>query len=306
MTNLITGANKVLTQIDFKIKHSVPSKADVTVFRLSKAGKVTGDNGIIFYNQPKAEDGSIQLLDQMIQLDLRRLDDTIDKLAVSVTLDQNTIASLPDFSLQGPDFTCHIETAGRSEAALILLDIYRHQGQWKIRFINQGFNGGLHPLAVHYGIDIASPAPPTLQRPNSSPRLAPTPTPPKCAPVASREMLFPGSDRLLIAEPSDSLYVHLDWRKKSGGFFGGTNTLNLGAFIQLHNGEKAMLHILGNSVDLAPYAFLSSQTTATDVESGDLAVFPGSHLSEINRILFFAFDYDKCPAWKKYQAALQS
>ncbi len=33
-------------------------------------------------------------------------------------------------------------------------EVYRHQGNWKLRALGQGFNGGLEPLAVSYGVDV--------------------------------------------------------------------------------------------------------------------------------------------------------
>ena len=33
-------------------------------------------------------------------------------------------------------------------------EVYRYQGNWKLRALGQGFNGGLEPLAVSYGVDV--------------------------------------------------------------------------------------------------------------------------------------------------------
>ncbi|MBL0910660.1 TerD family protein, partial [Pectobacterium carotovorum] len=49
--------------------------------------------------------------------------------------------------------------AGRTEKALILGEVYRHNSGWKFRALGQGFNGGLEPLAINYGVDVSSPAP---------------------------------------------------------------------------------------------------------------------------------------------------
>ena len=51
----------------------------------------------------------------------------------------------------------NVDLKGRSEKAVIMGEIYRHQGQWKLRAQGQGFNGGLEPLAVSYGVDVAQP-----------------------------------------------------------------------------------------------------------------------------------------------------
>ena len=51
----------------------------------------------------------------------------------------------------------NVDLKGRTEKAVIMGEIYRHQGQWKLRAQGQGFNGGLEPLAVSYGVDVAQP-----------------------------------------------------------------------------------------------------------------------------------------------------
>lgn len=33
-------------------------------------------------------------------------------------------------------------------------EVYRYRGNWKLRALGQGFNGGLEPLAVSYGVDV--------------------------------------------------------------------------------------------------------------------------------------------------------
>lgn len=45
-------------------------------------------------------------------------------------------------------------------------EIYRHKDSWKLRAQGQGFNGGLEPLAVSYGVDVAQPVdtPPQASR----------------------------------------------------------------------------------------------------------------------------------------------
>ena len=314
MTDLQTGANKPLSTYNFDIKHTLPKEVDVTVFCLSDSGKVLGDQGIIFYNQPSTANGSVRLQDRLIQLDLTKLDPQIKKLAITATLDHDNFSKIYPFSLQGPEFLCHIETAGRLEAALILLEIYLHKDIWKIRCVDQGFNGGLHPLAVHYGVEITPPTPTSLPaRQTPAPSVPSSQTPQQSAPPAtpsarvntvSASPISHDASLFLPYPATSDLHIHLDWQKKASGLFGGTNHLNLAAFIGLKNGEKAILQSLGDCTDLSPYAFLKPQNQAVELQSGDIALFPASHLSEIDRILLFAFNYDKRPDWQKYAPTL--
>lgn len=49
---------------------------------------------------------------------------------------------------------CPLETQDRGETALILVDLYRHKGKWKLRAVGQGFTYGATALARHFGLEI--------------------------------------------------------------------------------------------------------------------------------------------------------
>lgn len=41
------------------------------------------------------------------------------------------------------------------ETAVVVGELYRHDGEWKFNAIGSGFQGGLAALCGHYGIDVA-------------------------------------------------------------------------------------------------------------------------------------------------------
>jgi tellurium resistance protein TerD len=41
------------------------------------------------------------------------------------------------------------------ETCVVLAEVYRHKGAWKLRIIDQGYAGGLAALGRDYGVDIA-------------------------------------------------------------------------------------------------------------------------------------------------------
>ncbi|HRF44882.1 MAG TPA: TerD family protein, partial [Candidatus Competibacteraceae bacterium] len=49
--------------------------------------------------------------------------------------------------------------ASRGETAMIMAELYRHQGQWKFRAVGQGFAAGLPALAAHFGLRVPQPVP---------------------------------------------------------------------------------------------------------------------------------------------------
>lgn len=167
---LTSGQNAPLntTNLTVRIKHpkapGFMSEVDLSLFMLNSEGKVSGDESFIFFNQPQSPDGTVLMEygdeEGTFRLNLSAIEPAIAELAFTLVVEGNeTINGLGSLVLEAGDFIYNVPLAGRAEKALIIAQIYRHKGQWKIRALGQGFNGGLHPLALHYGVDIASPEP---------------------------------------------------------------------------------------------------------------------------------------------------
>lgn len=166
---LQSGQNIVLTNHRLRINLSYPAKAafnsdiDTSVFLLNTSGKVRDDEDFYFYNRPSAEDGSLSLNASTqcstVVIDLDRVHPDIQKIIVTMVIDgQDAISNLQYLKLAVENVAeFNVETTSRKEKALIVAEIYRHSGSWKLRAQGQGFNGGLAPLAMNYGVDIAAP-----------------------------------------------------------------------------------------------------------------------------------------------------
>ncbi|CAM3262062.1 MULTISPECIES: vWA domain-containing protein [Yersinia] len=184
--HLQAGQNIALTQNSLKLTLSYPttpsfrSEVDTSAFLLTASGKVRGDDDFFFFNHPVAADGSLTLQsaaqNSVITLDLSKIDAEISKVAITLVIDgQDSIASLQQLHFSAETETDNValftvETSGRSEKALIVAEIYRYSGHWKLRALGQGFNGGLEPLAINFGVDIATTPPPA--RSTSTPTVS--------------------------------------------------------------------------------------------------------------------------------------
>jgi len=169
MSTLMPGANAPLTTPTFGLTVTLPATAeiDISAFTLRADGKVRGDGDMCFFNQPEIAGGAIRITESRsgftaFQLNLGKMPADIEKIAITATLDARTFDGLGELRIaceNGPDLT--IPTDGRSEKALILAEIYKRNGQWKVRNVSQGFNGGLAALATHFGVEVAEddPAP---------------------------------------------------------------------------------------------------------------------------------------------------
>lgn len=188
MTTLAMGANAPISSPSFTLDVHLPQGAqiDVTALQLYAGGKVRGDGDMCFYNQTSIGSGAISLkasgANQSFSFDLDRVYAEVEKIVVNATLDSGAFSSISGLKLTtSTGIDVAVDTSGRSEAALILCEIYKRNDQWKIRNVSQGFNGGLQALAEYFGVDVAAP-----ESPASSSNSASTPTVPPTAVSTAR------------------------------------------------------------------------------------------------------------------------
>ena len=205
---------------------------DASAFLLTASNKVRDDHDMVFYNNARSQEGAVQLLEgaaaggdgaRVFQLDLANLPATVERVAFAATLDETTrrgrtFGHLSAFQVQVRDADAGTEIArfdlplaGAREVALILAEVYRRSAEWKFRAVGQGFNGGLAPLAIQYGIDVAeeptaAPPPRTAPPPVPTPPPQPVAAPPSPAPSAQRLNL---EKRLVDLAKKDAALVNL-------------------------------------------------------------------------------------------------
>lgn len=161
--NIPLHTSSLEIRIDYLASSSFLSEPETCLFMLNADGKVTRDSDFLFFNNLSAADGGVKLhrghQHAIVKLDLERIPSTIQKVAITLVIDGNdTISGLSQLKLTAgglADF--FVDLNGRTEKAVIMGEIYRHQGNWKLRAQGLGFNGGLEPLAISYGVDVAQP-----------------------------------------------------------------------------------------------------------------------------------------------------
>lgn len=267
-----------------------------------------------FYGQTSVLGGSVQMIEASsgraaFTVDLSRLEDAVDKVALTATLYENKASfdrvSTLNVSVAG-GIEAHIPTTGMKETALILGEFYRRQGQWKFRCIAQGFAGGLEPLAKHFGVDIA-PAPAPVPAPAPAP-VPSTPTPAPIATISLSKVTLDKTRSTISLAKTDAgfgeIKVNLNWNKgKSVGFFGKSKSIDLdvGCLFELQDGYKGAVQALGNSfggLHSEPFIQLMGDDRTGSVCEGEWLHINGKKWVEIKRILIFAFIYEGAPNWK--------
>lgn len=334
MTVLTCGANAPISQTQAVLTLTLvppPSgvEVDFSAFLLQASGKVRQDQDMVFYGQPDAGAVALQSASAgsaQFRLDLSRLDSSIDKLAFSATLAENrtTFAQFRQLELQLRDPVSSqlllegvIDCTGKAETALILAEVYRRQGSWKLRVIGQGFHGGLKPLAEHFGVEVEA----------DTPSPAPTPIPVNKAPTPVPEAPKPADKPISLSKisldksrPSVSLNkktqgfgeirINLNWNSAPAtkpGFFAsltgaksGRIDLDLGCLYALQNGQKGVVQALGNCFGQyrqAPFIELLGDDRTGAITEGEWLRINGDQWSTIERLVVFAFIYEGVPNW---------
>ena len=151
---------------------------DAAAFMLGENGKCPTEKEFVFYGNLVHGSESVKHLgdnltgegdgdDEQILVDLSKIPANVSKIAFTVTIydcdarrqnfgqvnnafirivDEATNTELVRYDL-GEDFSI--------ETAIVVGEIYRHNGEWKFNAIGSGFQGGLAALCAHYGIDVA-------------------------------------------------------------------------------------------------------------------------------------------------------
>ena len=150
---------------------------DAAAFLLGANGKVNSDDDFVFYNNLKHKSGSVEHMgdnltgegegdDEEIKIDLEKVPANVEKIDFTVTIyDADTrrqtfgqvsnayIRVVDDVTQQelirydlGEDFSV--------ETAVVVGEIYRHNGEWKFNAIGSGWSGGLAALGRNYGVNV--------------------------------------------------------------------------------------------------------------------------------------------------------
>ena len=150
---------------------------DTAAFLTNGSGKVTSDGDFVFYNNLKHASGAVIHLgdnltgagdgdDEQIKVELDKVPATIERIAFTVTIheaaersqnfgqvsnsyirviDEATGTELIRYDL-GEDFSI--------ETAIVVGELYRHNGEWKFNAVGSGYQGGLAALCANFGINV--------------------------------------------------------------------------------------------------------------------------------------------------------
>ncbi len=193
MQELTRGANCPVPAPTVTVTVVCASPVDVSALLLAATGKVRSDADLVFYNNPNGPGVryvAVAGSPDSVVVDTTQVPSDVDKVVVTASLDGSgpaTFAQAGQMTVtikdgSGTDAVRFELTGLTTEAALICLEVYRRNAEWKLRAVGQGFDDGLAGIATEFGIEIgedepaqAAPPPPT-GAPASYPPPAAAPT----------------------------------------------------------------------------------------------------------------------------------
>ncbi|MEV0209700.1 TerD family protein [Streptomyces sp. NPDC050788] len=219
------GSNIPLPTARVTVDVAAPVRLDVSGLLLTGDGKVRSDDDFIFYNQPSGpgvtyRSGGGAAPDAIV----------VDTAAVPPGIEKIVVTASPDAqgqTFQGIEPTATIRSADDNsvlatftppqlgaETALVVVEIYLRNGQWKARAVGQGYANGLAGIATDFGVTVEEPAAPaapvappqpTVQTPVTppTPPLSTTPPPPQAPPAAAAPA--PGTGKINLDKGRVSL-----------------------------------------------------------------------------------------------------
>ncbi|MGR8933815.1 MAG: TerD family protein [Gammaproteobacteria bacterium] len=295
---------------------------DVSAFLLDRRGKVTCDEDFVFFNNPCRPEHGIEVDAEKRRFTLRldAVGSNVEKIAIVATLADGVSKGQSFRMLQGlqilaKDFLTGMEIAGfalqtaqHNETALIVVEFYRYQSQWKLRAVGQGFVGGLQPLAEGYGVDVGEgeSGGATSTLPNAVAEKV----------NLSKITLDKKGQSISLEKGAAGLgeiVVNLNWNStptKTLGMMQGGNAgidLDLACLWEFRNGMKGGVQALGGHFgNLAQFPFIELDQDDRSGRSigGETLRINGRYWQEFRRILIFTFIYEGVPNWSHVDAVV--
>lgn len=173
LTNVVVGlgwdTNKYDGGNDFDL--------DTSVFLLGDNGKVTNEADFVFYNNPKGANGAVVHTgdnrtgagdgdDEQVAVNLTAIPANIQRITFAITI-HDAGARNQNFGQVSNAYVRIFNEANSQElirydlgedfsieTAIVVGELYRHNGEWKFSAIGSGYQGGLAALATDFGLQV--------------------------------------------------------------------------------------------------------------------------------------------------------
>lgn len=335
-TELVKGQKADLTKGNPSIKNFIVGmgwktpnasiEVDFSAFLLTGESKVTKDEDLIFYGNPSGPNNSIQVIHTpslnedktQVSISLDSIPPQYARISFALTIYEGEKRK-QNFSMLDECYIRIIDAVSKKEllrfnigksfsveTAIVVGELYRYNAEWKLNPIGSGYSGGLEALCGSYGVDVSQEIHQEIQGTPKETRSqsSPVPSSPPSINLSKIELKKKG-DVINLQKgtgPMGEVLVNLNWnRGKSGSFFASKGIdLDLGCLFELKDGHKGAIQALGDSfgnLNRAPYVSLDGDDRTGAVTTGENLRINGKHVSDISRIVVYAFIYEGVTKW---------
>ncbi len=148
---------------------------DASIFLLDSSEKLISDQHFVFYNNPKSPDPDHSIVqrgdnrtgagegdDEIIDVNLSKVPVEIDKIAIAVTIHeaaqrkqnfgqvQNAFVRIVNCENEEEIIRYDLTEDFSIETAIIMAELYRKDGEWRMNAVGAGYEGGLPALVERY------------------------------------------------------------------------------------------------------------------------------------------------------------
>lgn len=249
---------------------------DGAAFLLTGKGVCERDEDFIFYGNPTSPTQAVvhAKLDgadkERIDISLRELPAEIMRIAVTLTIHEgertgqyfqdvsNIYIRLVDPSTNEQLLYYEFGDDLQQEAAIVVGELYLHNGEWKFSAIGSGFNGGLAALCSHYGLEVEEEQEAVIDA--VKPSFAEQPQPPVTVPFTLSKLDLKKKESVSIAKPN-KITAKLRWDNNA-------KDLDLYCFYVTSDGvnDKIYYKKLGDA-NKAPYIVLDGDSRTAGTET---------------------------------------
>ncbi|RFU69023.1 TerD family protein [Peribacillus saganii] len=150
---------------------------DSSVFLLNASGKVSSEKDFVYFNNLQGGNGSVVHSgdnltgagdgdDEQIKIDLSAIPAEVERVAFTITI-HDAEARRQNFGQVSNAFVRVVSEQSNQElirydlgedfsieTAVVVAELYRHNGEWKFNAIGSGYQGGLAALVTDYGLQV--------------------------------------------------------------------------------------------------------------------------------------------------------
>ena len=276
---------------------------DVTAFLLKGDNKVSSNQDFVYYGNLQHLSGSVEHMgdnliggtggdDEQIKVDLSRVPDDIERIAIAVTIYDadnrnqnfgqvsNAYIHIGDTTTNTELLRYDLEEEFSYETTMVVGEIYRYKGEWKFNAVGSGFKGGLKSLCLNYGVNL------DIKDRNSG------------------AVILQKGQKVNLSKGNGEILINLNWSQPERSGWGRQNgiDLDLGCLYELWDGRKGTVQALGNafgSLINPPYISLDGDDRMGTSTDGENLRVNSAMIPQIKRILVYTFIYEGAVNWRE-------